>query len=196
MGVKIERVKKIFHRVVRIITFRIGIYGQIGHRNKFLRNVTIDEKSKIGNYNYFGRNVSITNSEIGNYCSVAPNVIIGPGEHPLDLISTRTIVMEEAGYNVNLTRDPVKIGNDVWIGTNVVVLRGVEIGNGAVIAAGAIVNRDVPAYSIVGGIPAKLIRFRFENQIRDMINKSAWFEQTELRVAATLVKRLQELKDT
>lgn len=144
----------------------------------------------MGNNNYFGANVHVTAANIGNYCSIAPNVTIGPGEHLVDMISTKVSVMEEAGYKIDLIKSPVVIKNDVWIGANVVVLRGVTVGNGAVLAAGAIVTRDVPDFAIVGGIPARIIRYRFDEKKRAEISKSKWYEK-ELEEAVQLVKSLQ-----
>lgn len=185
-----KKIKKAIHRMWRIGTFRKGIYGNVGGGNKFCNGVLIDEGTSVGNNNYFGANVHVTAANIGNYCSIAPNVTIGPGEHLVDMISTKVSVMEEAGYKIDLIKSPVVIKNDVWIGANVVVLRGVTVGNGAVLAAGAIVTRDVPDFAIVGGIPARIIRYRFDEKKRAEISKSKWYEK-ELEEAVQLVKSLQ-----
>lgn len=189
-----ERIKKILHRICRILTFRKGVYGKVGENNKFCSGVLIDENTNVGCNNYFGANVHVTASNIGNYCSIAPNVTIGPGEHPIDFISTKVSVMEKVGYKINLTEEPVEIKNDVWIGANVVILRGVTVGNSAVLAAGAIVNKDVPDFAIVGGVPAKIIGYRFDERMRAEISRSRWFEK-EPQEAVELVKRLQEKKE-
>lgn len=104
---------------------------------------------------------------IGNYCSIAPDVVfILNSEHPLNTISTypfKVIIMgeeSEAG-----TKGDIRIEDDVWIGERAVILSGVTIGQGAVIAAGAVVTKDVPPYAIVGGVPAKLIRYRFNAEL-------------------------------
>lgn len=189
----VQRIRKLFHRIYRTLTFRKGIYGKVGKDNKFCSRVLIDENSNVGNYNYFGANVHVTAAKIGNYCSIAPNVTIGPGEHPMDLISTKVSVMEKAGYRANLIEKPIEIKNDVWIGANVVVLRGVTVGNSTVLAAGAIVNKDVPDFAIVGGVPAKILGYRFDEKMRMEISMSRWFEK-ELKEATELVKELQRLK--
>lgn len=116
-----------------------------------------------------GRNVSIgTGSEInggtiqsatiGRYCSIAQGVLIGPTEHDYTRFATSNRL-------VGPTPQPAApvIEDDVWIGAHAVILRGVRISHGAVIAAGAIVTRDVPPYTIVAGIPAKPIKKRFSN---------------------------------
>ncbi len=92
---------------------------------------------------------------------------------------------------IDLTEKPVVIKNDVWIGANVVVLRGVTVGNGAVLAAGAIVNKDVPDFAIVGGVPAKIIRYRFNEKMRSEISESKWFEE-KMEKAVEIVRELQK----
>lgn len=119
-------------------------------------------------------------AKIGAYCSLAPNVAIGDGEHPITWMSTHPFQYGRSSFNgwdeakdftgalrvpLSIAKRMPVIGNDVWIGTNVVVLRGVNIGNGAVVAAGAVVTKDVPPYAIVGGVPARIIKYRFDAEI-------------------------------
>ena len=110
---------------------------------------------------------------IGKFCSIAPNVNIGPIEHPLKYSSTYP--MSTFGFLPEQEYLPVKIGNDVWIGINAVILKGVTIGDGAVIASGAVVTKDVLPYTIVGGVPAKIIRFRFSEEIISELLRIKWW---------------------
>jgi virginiamycin A acetyltransferase len=126
----------------------------------------IDKHSTVGINTFIGKGCAITKSDIGNYCSIAPNVLIGMGEHDIYKFSTSTVFSVNA-YE-ELTKDECEIGHDVWIGANAQVLRGVKISNGAVIGAGAVVTKDVPPYAIVVGVPAKIIKYRFNE---DKINK-------------------------
>lgn len=144
------------------------------------RNIIVGKRtdisldSIIGNYTYIGKNCNITKSNIGRYCSIANNVTIGAGEHIATEISTSSLFYENP-YLI-LTKNECELGNDVWVGTNSIIRRGVIIGNGAIIGANSFVNKDVPAFGIVVGSPAKLLRYRFSNSIIDAIIKSKWWD--------------------
>ena len=169
-------IEKILRRIIRYITFRKGIYCKYDKGTKFMEGVIVDEESVIGKYTYVGRYSTITKSTIGNYCSIAPFVNIGPGEHYLNGVSTSERINERLNIKHSLKDGMVKIGHDVWIGTNSVILRGVNIGNGAIIAAGAIVNKDVPDYAIVGGVPAKVIKYRKIILKQNDVEHSKWWD--------------------
>jgi acetyltransferase-like isoleucine patch superfamily enzyme len=76
-------------------------------------------------------------------------------------------------------KEPVVIGNDVWIGTGAIILRGLSVGDGAVIGAGAVVTKDVPPYAIVAGNPARVIKYRFEEAVIKRIQASKWWEMSD-----------------
>ncbi|DAA83497.1 MAG TPA: chloramphenicol acetyltransferase [Cyanobacteria bacterium UBA10660] len=127
---------------------------------------------------------------IGNFCSIGPNVIIGPSEHDIYCISTHHFHQDvRFGRFVDtyINKDKctpqrrnkntdIKIGNDVWIGCNAVIMAGVTIGNGAVIGAGAVVTKDVPDFAIVVGVPAKILKYRFTKEQQELILKSKWWD--------------------
>ncbi|WP_165915747.1 CatB-related O-acetyltransferase [Tenacibaculum skagerrakense] len=119
--------------------------------------------SKIGKYNYFGPNVIMNNVIIGNYCSIAPNVIVGGMEHDYKKMSTSTILYKDQIRHTTIIED------DVWIGANAIIKMGVKIGKGAVVGASSVVLKDVPPHSIVVGSPAKVVKKRFDNP--ELINK-------------------------
>ena len=134
----------------------------------------VTDDSAIGANTYIGFNVTVTKSNIGQYVSIANNVSIGPGEHDISTVSTSSAFYENA-YD-QLTNKETIIGHDVWIGENAIIRRGVNVGVGAVIGALSFVNQDVPPYAVVAGIPAKIIRYRFnESQIK-FLEKSKWWE--------------------
>lgn len=144
-------------------------------------------KSTIGKYTYVGIGTKIIHSEIGNFCSIASDVSIGLEEHTLENISTSPIFTEAhnaTGYSwiKDDTFIPYKktyIGHDVWIGYRALIKSGIKIGNGAVIAAGAVVTKDVPSYAIVGGIPAKIIKFRFSEEIANELEDLKWWDMPD-----------------
>lgn len=151
--------------------------------------------SKIGKYTYIGIGNKIIHSDIGNFCSIASDVNIGLEEHTLQNISTSPIFTEvhnATGHSwiKQSAFIPFKrtyIGNDVWIGSRALIKSGIKIGNGAVIAAGAVVTKDVPPYAIVGGVPAKIIKYRFSEDIINELQKSEWWNLPD----ETIIRHLQ-----
>jgi acetyltransferase-like isoleucine patch superfamily enzyme len=139
-----------------------------------MKGANISDDSLIGSYCYIGYNTFITKTTIGRYCSIANNVSIGNGEHLINNISTSSLFYDKP-YEVLTLKDCI-IGNDVWIGVCSTIRRGVTIGNGAIIGANSFVNKDVPPYAIVGGVPAKIIRYRFSDEQIEAIEKSNWWD--------------------
>lgn len=189
-------IRKAIHRLWRLVIYRHCIYGNIGKGNVFKSGVFIDDNSRIGNNNFFGKDVNITRSIIGNYCSIAPGVIIGPGEHNYTNISTMVKMSPEnpAERYQKMTEKPVVIGNDVWIGARAIILRDVRIGNGAVIAAGAVVTKDVPDFAIAVGVPAKVKKYRFTEDGIRIINESKWWD-LNMPNAQKRISELEKLVD-
>jgi acetyltransferase-like isoleucine patch superfamily enzyme len=140
----------------------------------------------IGSYSYIANESAIGRTTIGKYCSIGSCINVSSGCHPTrDFVSTHPIffsTQRQCGISYADKEyfneySPVKIGNDVWIGTKVFVLDGVTIGDGAIIGAGAIVTKDVSPYAIVGGVPAKLIRFRFDEEEIDFLLRFKWWDR-------------------
>lgn len=159
--------------------------AKIGKRTYF--------NGSIGKYSYIGENCSI-NANIGSFCSISNNVRIVDGNHPLNFVSTSPAFYSVSGQTVKYFADKemfsetiavdsygvaCKIGNDVWIGENVLIKGGVKIGDGACIAMGAVVVKDVPPYAIVGGVPAKIIKMRFEEKTVEKLLKLQWWNKDE-----------------
>ena len=124
---------------------------------------------------------------IGRYCSIAPHASMWESSHRHKRISTYFIASHVLGgsYREDLTsRGPVCIGNDVWIGTRAVILSGVEVGDGAIVGAGAVVTSDIPAYSVAVGAPARVVKHRFTPEIRERLLKLEWWSWSEERIKA------------
>ncbi|WP_020154089.1 CatB-related O-acetyltransferase [Caldibacillus debilis] len=139
---------------------------------------------KVGDYSYIANNSHLINCSIGKFCSIGPFVKIGLGKHPVDRFSTSPIFYSTKNpLRINLVSqntfkefEEVSIGNDVWIGANAIIMDGVKIGDGAIVAAGAVVTKNVPDYAIVGGVPAKIIKYRFEESIIQKLKTVKWWE--------------------
>jgi acetyltransferase-like isoleucine patch superfamily enzyme len=144
--------------------------------------------SQIGSFTYVARGSRVHRTKVGRFCSIGPDCRIGLGTHAVrDYVSTSPVFFsggEQAGRtfaDTDYFREtmPIVIGNDVWIGAGVIILDGVVIGDGAIVAAGAVVAANVSPYAIVGGIPAKLIRYRFDLEVIDRLIATRWWERDE-----------------
>ncbi|MGZ9897682.1 CatB-related O-acetyltransferase [Shewanella gaetbuli] len=144
----------------------------------------------MGRHSFCGYNCEITNAEIGAFCSIANGVIIGGGMHPVDWVSTSPVFYEgrdsvRKKFSEHARKQPenVVVGHDVWIGQNALIKQGVNIGTGSVIGMGSVVTKDVPAYSIVAGNPARLIRMRFSEDIIESLIESKWWLFSDSKLA-------------
>lgn len=155
--------------------------------NAKIVNVSIKGRVTIGKYtNIWGPNTEIFAAEnkisIGNFCSIASNVTIQEYNHNIDYFTTSFIhkhLLNDLVKKEITSKGDIIIGNDVWIGTKCVILSGVTIGNGAVIAANSVVTKSVPDYAIVGGNPAKIIKYRFDDSVRDRLVAANWWDLSE-----------------
>jgi acetyltransferase-like isoleucine patch superfamily enzyme len=150
------------------------------------KNCIIGNDISIGDFTFIGSGTRIeTNTEsIGKFCSIAPDVKIGVGPHPINYFSTSPVFYSKSrGYVKEDLFDEYKlmgytvIEHDVWIGANAVILAGVRVGTGSVIGSGAVVTKDVEPYAIAGGVPAKLIKYRFSQKLIEKLLKSKWWEK-------------------
>lgn len=157
----------LLHRIFNYVTKgNILRTSNIGKKNKFKKNIYIGKDCSVKNYNFFSDSVALNKTNLHSFCSLGRNVQIGPGMHPLKEISTSLRLVP----NHNLVEKVTTINSDVWIGTNVVIMQGVNVGQGAVIGANSVVTKDVEPYSICVGIPAKEIKKRFsEDKIKQLI---------------------------
>jgi phosphonate metabolism protein (transferase hexapeptide repeat family) len=167
---------------------RLGAYTEVGAR-------TALAEVEMGDYSYVVHDSQVTYATIGRFCSIASHVRINPGNHPLDRVALNHFTYrasayglgpDEAGFFDWRRSHRVVLGHDVWIGHGAIVLPGVEIGTGAAIGAGAVVTKDVPPFAVAVGNPARVLRFRFPEEIRADLLRIAWWDWPRDRLAASL----------
>ena len=156
--------------------------------------------STIGDYTYIETGCRISAAEVGRFCSIAPYALVGLAEHPTgDFVSTHPMFyrrLPEFGYDAvhegsHQELRTTTIGHDVWIGAGACVKGGVSIGHGAVIGAGAVVTRDVPPFAVCGGVPARVLRYRFDEATIAWLLDVAWWE----RDIAWIKARASDMQD-
>lgn len=158
-------------------SWNFGSNVRLGFHCNIAKRTILGDNVEIGDYTYLNANkywITVeSNVKIGKYCSIAPGIHIGAGNHNYKNVTTHPFLFDRSyepifkfEANMQLQNGLIdcdtttKIGNDVWIGLHAIIKRGVTIGNGAIIAAGSVVVKDVPDYAIVGGNPAKVIKYR------------------------------------
>lgn len=192
----VKKRNKFIKRISRILLFS-SLKRKF--RDKFMIPENYYEEIRktydIGDYTYLGRTTKIKNkkTKIGKYCSISSNIYIGTSNHTTTWLSTHPFCYDasedhsycggiRASEKALIFRDfdkdivkPITIKNDVWIGLNAIILDGVTINDGAVVAAGAVVTKDVPPYAVVGGVPARVIKYRFSEEIiKDLLELRWW----------------------
>lgn len=153
------------------------------------RDTQVGADADIGRYTSFNKNCYVSRSTVGSFCSFGARVSIGPFNHPTDWLSIHEFQYKRRSFDwipeyknmQRLDRDDIKIprtniGHDVWAGHNVIVMAGVRVGNGSILAAGSVVTKDVPPYAIVAGVPAKVIKYRFSKTIIERFLKIKWWQ--------------------
>lgn len=155
----------------------------------------------IGRYTFIGRDCYLPNAKIGRFCSIGNNVHVVAETHPSRFFSTHpafystgkqcgiTFVKENL-FEERLSVEGYSciIGNDVWIGNDVRIIGGLRIGTGAIVGLGAVVTKDVPPYAIVGGVPAKVISYRFDEKRINEYLSSKWWENDDAWIKDNNVK--------
>ncbi|WP_295902557.1 DapH/DapD/GlmU-related protein [uncultured Vibrio sp.] len=172
---------------------QLGRWTEIADRC-ILNNVS------VGDYSYIQNDCDLMFTEVGKFTSIASSVRVNPSNHPWWRPTLHHFTYRPSKFGLGdgaesldeevfawREEDKVSIGNDVWIGHGAIILPGVNIGNGSIVGAGSVVTKDVPAYSIVVGNPAKVLRPRFEDpSFGERLDKLAWWHWGDERIAQAL----------
>ena len=164
----------------RIDSHLISVKAILGFECMVARDVELGPNVTIGDYSYVNAGTIIASGQVGKFCSIGYYCQIGMPDHPVDYLSTspRTYGGRNI-FNIPSFWDdypsPPIIESDVWIGSQALILQRVHIGHGAIVAGGAVVTEDVPPYTIVGGVPARPIRKRFDEDVIDCLLELQWW---------------------
>lgn len=164
-------------------------FCQLDNRVRIDRNNYL-LRSHIGRRTYTGMNTVLMHATIGSFCSISWNVSVGGANHDYTRIAQHSFLYNNQDKlrpgNIEIPYDrfsePLNIGSDVWVAAGAVILRGLNIGHGAVIGANSVVTRDVPPYAVVAGSPAKMIRQRFNEEIIDLLLQLKWWEWDDTKI--------------
>ncbi|WP_119840657.1 LbetaH domain-containing protein [Pseudooceanicola algae] len=178
------------HADVELSETSLGRFTEVG-RGSRLSNVT------LGDYSYCDRYADIANAEIGKFSNIASQVRIGATDHPLDTAACHHFLYRSADYWDDAENDQdffvhrrgrtAHIGHDTWIGHGAMIKPDVSLGNGAVVASGAVVTRDVAPYTIVAGMPARVLRRRQSAEVAERLTALAWWDWDHGRLRAALL---------
>ena len=176
------------HPTASVRDSRLGAWTEVGAR-------TTLAEVEMGDYSYVVHDAQIIYATIGKFCSIASHTRVNPGNHPLERVALNHFTYrasayglgpDEAGFFDWRRRHRVTLGHDVWLGHGVIVLPGVTIGTGAAIGAGAVVTKDIPPFAVAVGNPARVIRFRFPEELREALLQIAWWDWPRERLSVAL----------
>lgn len=160
------------------------------HDYVFLKHHTTCELSKVGQRSSVGFYSVLRSAVIGKYCSISWFTTVGAVNHHFDTVTTHAFPVRGrfglTDVEGSMPEVMTTVGNDVWIGCNVVILPGVTIGDGAVVAAGSIVTKDVPPYAIVAGSPARVLRYRWDEKTIERVSELKWWDWEDEKIKNNL----------
>jgi len=181
--------KPTVHERVSLTNVELGPWTEVGSDSS-LENV------ELGAYSYTGPLGMFQNAVIGKFANIAAQVRIGATMHPMDRPTLHHFTYRRTWYGFDdhddedffawRARQVAHVGHDTWIGHGAVVLPGVTVGNGAVVGAGAVVTKDVAPYTVVGGVPAKFLKRRFDEVIAEALAATAWWDWDHATLKARL----------
>lgn len=172
-------IEPFIHNEVKMENVQLGLFTEIGSWNT-LQNV------ELGDYSYTGPYCIFQNVKIGKFSNIAAQVRIGPTNHPMDRPTQHHFTYRREMYGLD-SKDDIdffkqrtdkmsEIGHDTWLGHGAIILAGVRVGIGAVIGAGSVVTKNIPDYAVAVGNPARVIRYRFQQEQQDALKRIAWWD--------------------
>lgn len=177
------------HETAVVRDSTLGIYTAVGPRTSMV-------ETTFGDYSYVVNDSQIIYATIGKFCSIAAQTRLNPGNHPLHRAALHHFTYRSLSYDMGDSDDDaffdwrrartVTLGNDVWIGHGATVMPGVSIGTEAAVGAGAVVTKDVPGFAVAVGVPAKVIRYRFDDATRDGLLRVAWWDWPHEKLASAI----------
>jgi len=189
-------------KLLRKLTLKIEWRRRNAHNSTTLEEPVDIDAIQVGNYSYGPLNVLRDNNfgklVIGHYCSIASNVMfIVASDHRVNAVSTFPfqVMCLHSQKQEALSKGDIVVDDDVWIGHGSTILSGVHIGQGAVVAAGAVVTKDVPPYAVVGGVPARVIKYRFSPEIIAALLKVDFGKLDKKMIGEHVEKLYQDLTD-
>lgn len=176
--------KTIYYTIKFLLLYPSNIFNhnKLNSTNRIAEDVSL-KYCCIGNYNYIARRCSFYNVKTGNYCCFGPDVHIGGMQHSYWWYSMSPLLSDKCEQPKQTI-----IGNDVWIAAGCIIKQGITIGDGAVIGANSFVNKDVEPFSIVAGSPAKLIKYRFDENIQKAIADSEYWDYDPQKAKSVLMR--------
>lgn len=156
--------------------------ARLGDHTQVYRGSVIGRDVVLGDYSYLNAGTLLLSGVVGRFCSISYGCQIGMPEHPTNWLSTSPFLYGD-GNVLGVPRlwddiqSPPQIGSDVWMGAQAIVLQGVSVGHGAIVAAGAVVTRDVPPYAVVGGVPARVLKHRYDEATVGHLLKLKWWDK-------------------
>lgn len=177
------------HDTAHVHDSTLGAWTAVGPRTSVV-------ESSMGDYSYVVNDSQIIYSTIGKFCSLASQTRLNPGNHPLERAALHHFTYRSLSYELAEEDDAaffdwrrshrVTLGHDVWIGHGATVMPGASIGTGAVVGSGAVVTKDVPPFAIAVGVPARVLRFRFDEPTQEALLRLAWWDWSREQLAVAL----------